>query len=64
MPKGESIMASYRLAMPDWSAVDKAIGGSSYDHAFVLEVDVEIDGVATTVRSPQFNRERPHVIAT
>ncbi|MEM6995468.1 MAG: hypothetical protein AAF721_33470, partial [Myxococcota bacterium] len=64
VPAGAELKASYRLAVPDWSALDTKLGKSSYVVPLVLDVDVEIDGVTTTLRSPPFNRERPHVIST
>jgi hypothetical protein len=56
--------ASYKLSLPDWSEVEKAIGTSSFGHMFTLELDVEIDGQVQTVSSPEFPREEPHVIVT
>lgn len=58
------VKASYKLSLPDWSAVEKAIGESSFGHMFTLEVDVEVDGRVETVASPEFPREEPHVIVT
>lgn len=29
---------------------------------FILEIDVLVDGVCRTVRSPEFSREQPHVM--
>lgn len=56
--------ASYKLALPNWSEVEKAIGVSSFGHMFTLELDVAIDGQVQTVSSPEFPREEPHVIVT
>ncbi|KIG14642.1 hypothetical protein DB30_06521 [Enhygromyxa salina] len=61
--KGE-VKASYKLSLPDWNAVDTAIGQSSFGYMFKLEVDVEIAGEIHTVQSPEFPREEPHVIVT
>lgn len=63
-PKQE-VKASYELSVPDWYEVEKQIGGgSSYGVMFILEVDVKVDGELQRVRSPQFPREAPHVVAT
>lgn len=60
---GQEVKASYALSVPDWSAVETAIG-SSYGVMFVLEVDVKVGDETQTVRSAEFPRERPHVIVT
>lgn len=56
--------ASYKLSIPDWSAVEAATGKGSYETMYVLEADVDIAGTVTTVRSPQFERGRPQIIRT
>ncbi|WP_106393479.1 hypothetical protein [Enhygromyxa salina] len=61
---GEALKASYKLGLPDWTAVEQAIGESSFGHMFTIEVDVEVDGRVETVVSPEFPREEPHVIVT
>ncbi len=61
---GQSVNTSYKLSVPDWSKVEKAIGKSSYGFMFILEVDVSVGGELQTVRSAQFPREEPHVIVT
>jgi hypothetical protein len=58
------IKASYKLSVPDWSAVEQATGESSLGYMFKLEVDVEIGGELHTVQSPEFTHELPHVIVT
>jgi hypothetical protein len=59
------LKASYKLAVPDWNAVESGLGGvSSMGHMFALDVDVDIAGQVQTVRSPEFARERPHVVVT
>lgn len=51
------IAASYELSAPDWGRVAGMIGGSDLaTHPFVLEVEVAVAGVTTTVRSPEFTR--------
>lgn len=62
-PKQE-VKASYELSVPDWAAVEEQIGGGSYGAMFQLEVDVKVDGELQRVRSAQFPREAPHVVAT
>jgi hypothetical protein len=61
---GSPIKVSYKLAMPDWSKVEEAIGQSSFGYMFTLEIDVVIDGQVQTVSSAEFPREEPHVIVT
>jgi hypothetical protein len=59
------VKASYKLSLPDdWTAIEAAIGESSFGHMFTLEIDVAIDGVVQTVSSPEFPREQPHVVVT
>lgn len=63
-PKQE-VKASYALSVPDWSAVEAALGVPSNSGVmFVLEVDVKVGDQTQTVRSPEFPREMPHVIVT
>jgi hypothetical protein len=61
---GSNAEVSYKLSVPDWEAVEVVLGGSSDAAMFVLEVDVDIDGVTTRVRSPQFARARPEMSRT
>ncbi len=63
---GAQIKVGYRLAEPDWSQVTATLGPTVnlYAQPFVLEVDVSIDGTRQTLRSPEFLRERVHMIAT
>lgn len=56
--------ASYKLSVPDWSAVETALGVSSYEQMYTLEVEVDIGGVATKIISPQFERAQPMMIKT
>lgn len=58
------LKAGYKITPPDWTAVGAKLGGSSYGVMFVLEVEVEIDGVKQTVRSAQFVRQQPVAIPT
>lgn len=63
---GAELKIGYRLAEPDWAKVAETLGAAVnlYAQPFVLEVDVSIDGVRQTVRSPEFVREQVHMIAT
>lgn len=56
--------ASYKLSVPEWSAVETAVGRSSFDQMYTLEVEIEIGGTVTTLTSPQFERSRPLMIKT
>lgn len=59
------LKVSYKLGEPDWSLVSKAIGSDdTYGKRYVLEVDVAFAGRTITLRSPEFEREYPHVIVT
>jgi hypothetical protein len=55
---------SYKLSLPEWSEVEKAIGQTSFGHMFTLELDVAVDGQVQTISSVEFPREEPHVIVT
>lgn len=62
---GTELKASYKLGEPDWSMVAKTLGNDdTYGKQFVLEVDVVFAGRSITLRSPEFEREHPHVIVT
>ncbi len=62
--KGEDTKVSYKLSIPNWSELEKTIGGSSFGPMFMLEVDVEINGKVTTILSPQFVRREPQIVRT
>ncbi len=66
VPVAADLKVGYRLAEPDWEKVREALisGVNLYAQPFVLEVDVSIDGARQTLRSPEFLRERVHMIAT
>lgn len=66
LPAGATVKVGYRLGEPDWPAVDQAFGTdlNPYARPYVLEVDVAVDGVTQTVRSPEFVREPVHMIVT
>jgi len=66
VPVGGEIKVSYRLGEPDWSKVQETLGAGNdpYSQRWILEVDLKMDGQITTIRSPEFTREHPHVIVT
>lgn len=66
VPVGSEIKVSYRLGEPDWSKVQEELGEGQdpYGQRYILEVDLKIGGTTTTVRSPEFARERPEVMVT
>ncbi|MBC8073622.1 MAG: hypothetical protein IAG13_35195 [Deltaproteobacteria bacterium] len=57
------LKASYKLGEPDWAMVART-PDDTFGKRFVLEVDVVFAGRSMTLRSPEFERERPHVIVT
>lgn len=63
---GTTVKVGYRINEPDWSAVNTALGSDTdpYARPYVLEIDISVDGVSQTVRSPEFVREPVHVIVT
>lgn len=56
--------ASYKLSIPDWAAVEAALGVSSFNQMYTLELDVDIAGKVMTISSPQFERVQPLMIKT
>lgn len=64
LPASVDSKASYAISVPDWGVVETAVGGSSFDQMYVLEVEVTIGGETSTVTSPQFERARPLMIKT
>lgn len=59
------LKVSYKLGEPDWSLVAKTLGNDdTFGKRYVLEVDVSFAGRSITLRSPEFEREHPHVIVT
>jgi hypothetical protein len=63
---GATVKIGYRLGEPDWSAVHTILGTDTdpYTRPYVLEIDISVDGVRQTVRSPEFVREPVHVMVT
>lgn len=63
---GRALKVSYKLGEPDFSRAAELVGPTfnTYMGPFVLEMDVVVDGVRRTVRSPVFSREPPHVMVT
>ncbi|MFO0631353.1 MAG: hypothetical protein U0168_00725 [Nannocystaceae bacterium] len=65
IPAARELKVAYRLGEPDWDAVGKALGSAdTYAPRYVLEVDVGFAGRTITLRSPEFQREYPHVVVT
>jgi len=66
VPAGATVKVGYRIGEPDWSKVDATLGGDAdpYARPYMLEVDISIDGITQTVRSPEFVREPVHMIVT
>jgi hypothetical protein len=50
--------------VPNWAEVETTLGKSSFGQMYTVEVDLDIDGQATTLSSPQFERGRPQIIKT
>lgn len=63
---GASVKASYKIGTPDWGAVEKALGKSSFGPTYVLEIDVAVDGVerTRTIESAKVPREEPAQVVT
>lgn len=59
-----SLKVGYALGDPDWRAVEKALGGSSWGRLYVIEVEVEVAGVVRTVVSPKVPRDEPEIMVT
>lgn len=59
---GATVKVGYRLGDPDWSQAQD--GSDPYTRPYVLEIDISVDGISQTVRSPEFVREPVHVIVT
>lgn len=56
--------ASYKLSVPDFSALEAKLGGTSFGRMYVLEIDLAIGDEVTTLRSPEFERGRKEIIKT
>ena len=64
VPADSTIQATYKLSAPDWSTVESKVGGSSYGRMYLMEVDVEVSGKVSTIRSAKFERQRPQILKT
>lgn len=64
VPANTEVKAAYRITVPDWGPIEKKLGGTSFGQMFIIEVDLSIGNETQTIRSPQFPRERPHVVVT
>ncbi len=65
VPVGSTIQVSYRIAAPDWNAVQTQLKDrSTYAERYVVEVDVSMAGAITTVRSTEISRLEPDLVET
>jgi hypothetical protein len=64
LPAEVDSKVSYKLSLPDWQAVEAAIGGTSFGPMYILEIDVDVGGTVTTIRSPEFERGRAEIVKT
>lgn len=64
IPPKTDVKASYKLSAPDWTLVEKVLGGSSFGPLYRLEADMSIDGFANIVRSAEIVREQSEMIDT
>lgn len=54
---GARLRASYALSSPNWSQLGGGNSWNSYQHRYILEVDVRVDGVKRTLRSEELSRD-------
>jgi hypothetical protein len=64
VPQGTAIQASYKIAPPDRSVDEAALGTSSFGTSFIVEAEISVAGKTLTVRSNPFSRQRPEAIPT
>lgn len=62
LPRARELKVSYKLGAPAGVNMEDALG--PHELRLVLELDVTFDGRTITLRSPEFQREEPHVIVT
>lgn len=63
LPSARELKVSYKLGAPAGMQLEDALGPHD-ERRLVLELDVMFAGRSITLRSPEFQRERPHVIVT
>lgn len=63
MPKTD-VKASYKLSVPNWTAVQSKLGGSTFGPLYRLEADIMIGDVTKTVRSAEIVREQVEMVDT
>ncbi len=63
LAEGE-LKVSYKLSSPNWGEVQERTGASTYGPMYKLEADILVDGVAQTIVSSAFTRQRPVVPPT
>lgn len=63
---GKDLQISFKLGDLDLSRASERVGPAfnSYMGPFILELEVSIDGVRQTIRSPEFGREPPDIMVT
>ncbi len=62
---GATLKTSYSLGEPNWSEVQTKLGNTNiYTTPLLLELDIAVDGLLQTVRSPEFLRQEVHMIVT
>ncbi len=64
VPANGDVDAGYKLSDPEWNEVGTEAGGLNYGKMYSVEVDLEVGGQASTVRSAAFERARPMNIRT
>ena len=61
---GSTLNVRYALGAPDWAAVERVLGGRSWDQLYVVELQVEVAGRLQTITSPLAPREAVEVMVT
>jgi hypothetical protein len=64
LPANGDLDAGYKLSIPDWNAVSAKTKQPTEGKIYMVEIDVEVAGQASTVRSAKFERARPMQIRT
>ncbi len=63
LPRARELKVSYKLGAAAGAQLEDALGPDDGTR-LVLELDVTFEGRTITLRSPEFQREQPHVIVT
>jgi hypothetical protein len=64
LPANGDLDAGYKLSIPDWNAIAETTKEPTEGKIFMVEIDVEVAGQASTIRSAQFERAQPMQIRT